>query len=135
MDKYCKDEKELANAIKNGEDSIIVEGDLKNKIIRIKVTGKLAWATCAVSLGAAIAFYIATPTATVATAPAGGAGGAISFTGGLAATTVAATTLGSAVVPAVIIGVAAGGIGALNTLRDNYKIVEKGKNHIKLQKK
>lgn len=37
-----KDEKALAKAIKDGQDSIYVEGDLKNKIIRIKVTGKVA---------------------------------------------------------------------------------------------
>lgn len=135
MDKHCKNPKELAEAIKNGEDSIVVEGDLKNKIIRIKVTGKLSWSVCAVALGAAIMFYIATPEATVATAPAGGAGGAISFTGGVVATTAAATTLGSAVFPAVAIGVAAGGIGALNTLRDKYDIVEKNSNYIKLKKK
>lgn len=135
MDKHCKDSKELAKAIKNGEDSIIVEGDLKNKVIRIKLTGKLAWSVCAVSLGEAIMFYMATPEATVASAPAGGVGGVISFTGGMAATTAAAATLGSAVIPAVTIGVAAGGMGALNTLRDKYKIVEKNNNYIKLKKK
>lgn len=79
MDKHCKDSKELAKAIKNGEDSIIVEGDLKNKVIRIKLTGKLAWSVCAVSLGEAIMFYMATPEATVASAPAGGVGGVIIY--------------------------------------------------------
>lgn len=37
----------------------------------------------------------------------------------------AATTLDSASVAAVTVGVAAGGIGALNVLRDKYNIAEK----------
>ncbi len=132
MSRVCKTEKEFADAIKNNEDEIIVEGDLRKGIIRIKVTGKIAWAVCAVSLSAAIAFYIATPAATVATTP---VGGGLSFTGGVAMSTVAATTLGTAVIPAVTIGVCAGGIGVLNTLRDQYKIVEKNNTYIKLKRK
>lgn len=135
MSKVCKTPKELADATKNNEYTIIVEGDLKNKVVRIKIIGKTAWGACAIALTTAIACYIATPEATVATAPAGGAGGVISFTGGMAATAAAATTLGSAVVPAVAIGVAAGGIGVLNTLRDKYRIVEKTNTYIKLQRK
>lgn len=128
----CKTPEELAKAIKNNEESILIEGDLKNKIIRIKATGKVAWGVCAASLAAAIAFYMATPAATVTMTP---VAGTMSLVSGIGVTAVAATTIGSAAVPAVIIGVAAGGIGALNTLRDKYKIVEKDKKHIKLQRK
>lgn len=128
----CKTPQELAEAIKNNEESIIIEGDLKNKVIRIKATGKVAWGVCAAALGAAIVFYLATPAAAVATTP---VGGGMSFVGGVAATTMAMTALGTATGAAVAIGVAAGGIGALNTLRDKYKIVEKDNKHIKLQKK
>lgn len=128
----CETPKELAEAIKNKEDTIYIEGDLKNKVIRIKATGKAAWGVCAVALGAAIVYYIATPTATVVTTP---VGGTFSFVSGVTATSVAAATLGTAVVPAIVIGVAAGGIGALNTLRDQYKIVEKDDKYIKLQRK
>lgn len=39
--KTVKTAKELGLAIKNKEDYIYVEGDLKNKVIRIKATGKL----------------------------------------------------------------------------------------------
>lgn len=128
----CETSEELAKAIKNEEDTIYVEGDLTNKVIRIKATGKAVWGVCAAALGTAIACYIATPTAFVITTPVGGAS---SLVGGVAATTVAATTLGTAVVPAIAIGVAAGGIGALNTLRDKYKIVERNDKYIKLQRK
>ena len=132
MSMKCKTPIDLAYAIKNKEESIIIEGDMKNKVIRIKATGTVAWGVCAVSLGAAIVFYITTPAAIVTTTP---VGGGMSFVSGMVATTAAATTLGSSTVAAVAIGVAAGGIGTLNTLRDRYKIVEKGKYHIKLQRK
>lgn len=132
MSTVCTTEKELAAAIKSSEDEIFIEGDLKKAVFRIKATGKVAWAVCAVSLAAAIAFYIATPAATVAATPAGG--GAF-LVGGTTMTAVAATALGSAVIPAVLIGAAAGGIGALTTLRDKYKIIEKGEKYLKLKRK
>lgn len=47
----------------------------------------------------------------------------------------AAATLVSAAVVAVIIVIAVGGIGALDALRDRYKIAEKDDKHIKLQRK
>ncbi|WP_275897270.1 hypothetical protein [Helicobacter suis] len=36
-------EEELARAIKEGRDTIEIEGDLATKTIRIKATGKVAW--------------------------------------------------------------------------------------------
>lgn len=135
MSIICTTPEELAEAIERREDSIIIKGDLENKIFIIKITGKVAWTVCAAALAIAIACYIATPEAAVVTAPAGGVGGVISFTGGMASTAVAATTLGTAVGPAVAIGVAAGGIGVLNTLRDRYDIVERTGNYIRLQLK
>ena len=128
----CTTEKELSAAIKSKKDEILIEGDLKEHVIRIKATGKVAWTVCAGSLAAAIAFYIATPAATVAATP---AGGGAALLGGTAMTAVAATALGSAAVPAVLIGVAAGGVGALTTLRNKYKIVEKGEKYLKLKRK
>lgn len=130
MEKYCKTEKELAEAIKNNEDTICIEGDLKDKVIRIKATGKVAWGVCAVSLAAAIILYSVTvPTMPVKPEIAG----AEAITGTVAVGA-AATVLGTAAVPAVMIGVAAGGIGALNTLRDGYKIMEKSDKYVKLKR-
>lgn len=43
------DEKELGEALKSGADSIEIEGNLKDKVIRIKASGKVAWI---VALGA-----------------------------------------------------------------------------------
>lgn len=128
MSVKCKTAEELGKAIKNNEDTIEIEGNLKNEVFRIKATGKVAWGVCAASLAFAITAYVLTLEATAATAPVGGAGGAVLAFGGTAA-------LGSAAIPALIIGISAGGIGALNTLRDKYKIVEKNKKYIKLKRK
>lgn len=128
-----KDEKALAKAIKDGQDSIYVEGDLKNKIIRIKVTGKVAWAVCFAAIAAAVALYFITPAATVTT---GGIGGAISFTGSTAIGATAVTILGvKATTVAISLAIVAGGCGVLTSLRNNYKISRKDHNGILLQKK
>ena len=139
--KTVKTSKELGEAIKSNEDYIYVEGDLKNKVIRIKATGKIAWASAAGSLAAAITLYLTLPatlaTSTVAGGPVGTAvGGAISFTGGAITTTIVATALGvKAAAVAIAIGVACGGIGGVITLRDKYIIVNKGEDGIILKRK
>ena len=46
--------KELGQALKSNEHYIYVEGDLKNKIIRIKAVGKIAWILAIGSLATAI---------------------------------------------------------------------------------
>ena len=128
--RICKTAKELSEAIKEETDVIEVEGDLSNKIVRIKVTGKVAWAVCAVSLAAAISFAIAAG-ATAAVPPVGGAN-ALGFT---AAMGTVAVVLGTAAGPALAIGIAAGGIGALTALRNRYSIVKKEKGSVILKKK
>lgn len=128
MSTVCKTTKELGEAIKNNEESIEIEGDLKKQVFRIKATGKVAWGVCASVLGVAIVFYLVTSKKDAT-------GGAALFVSGMVTTTAAATILGSAAVPAALIGIAAEGIGALNTLRDKYEIVEENEEHIKLQRK
>ena len=128
--RICKTAKELSEAIKEETDVIEVEGDLSNKIVRIKVTGKVAWGVCAASLTAAIGFAIAAG-ATAAVPPVGGAN-ALAFT---AAMGTVAGVLGTAAGPALAIGVAAGGIGALTALRNRYSIVKKEKGSVILKKK
>lgn len=132
MSVNCKDPKELAEAIKNNEDTIYIEGDLKKAVIRIKATGKIAWGVCFAALATAIVAILATPGLAVTT---GGVGGAMSFAGSVSMSAVAAATLGSAVAPAIAIGIAAGGAGVLNLLRDKYKIVDKNDKFIELKRK
>ena len=43
-------EKELAKAVESEADTIEIEGDLGNKTIRIKATGKVAWGVCIAAL-------------------------------------------------------------------------------------
>lgn len=132
MDKICRKPKELAEALKNQENEIIIEGDLKNHVIRIKAVGNVSWGVCAASLAAAIALYHAALAAGVIAAP--GASGA-AFAAGTVISAAAASSLGTAVVPAILIGAASGSVGALTKLRDKYKITEKTKTYIKLKRK
>lgn len=139
--KTVKTAKELGLAIKSNEKYIYVEGDLKNKVIRIKTTGKIAWALAAGSLAAAITCYLAIPaTTTVSTTVAGPAGtivgSAIPFTGSAVASTVVASALGiKATAVAIGIGVACGGVGGVISLRDKYKIESKSDKGIILKRK
>lgn len=130
-----KTSKELGQAIKEEKETIEIEGDLAAKVIRIKATGKVAWGVAAAALGIGVFAIIHTPHATVATAPAGGVGGAISFTGGAVSTGAAGAILGPAAITALTVAVAAGGVGALTTLRNKYKIANKSKGHVTLKKK
>lgn len=127
-------DKELSQAIKQDVDTIEIHGNLAEKTFRIKATGKVAWGIAAGAIATAVVLAIHTPTATVATAPVGGAGGAISFTGSAVSTGVAGAILGPAAITAIAIAVAAGGVGVLTKLRYNYRVVSKEKNKLILKK-
>ena len=122
--------KELGKGIKNGESSIELTIDLKNKVFKFKKKtrnlGPAAWATAIASIATAVGLYLSAPVTTAATAPVGGVGGAISFTGGTVAAAGAITILGvSATTFAIGLGIAAGGVGAITILYKDYDIVEK----------
>lgn len=104
----AKTEKELGEAIKNGETYIEIEGDLSKKVFRIKATGKVAWAVAVGALIVALASVVAPPAAPAALAFAAPAIAVLGMPAALAA---------------LLIAVAGGGIGTLNKLRD-YKIKE-----------
>ena len=55
------DSKGLGKALKDNEGEIIIEGDLKNKVLRIKATGKVAWAVAIGAIGVAVVSAIAAP--------------------------------------------------------------------------
>ena len=102
------DEKDLGDDIKNNKDKIEIEGDLAKKVIRIKATGNVAWGVCIVAIAAVV-------TAAIVAAPTGGASA-------LAAAPAMAGAVGvlgaGTATSAVAIAIAAGGVGALNKLRD-----------------
>lgn len=115
-----KTEKELAEALKNEEDSIEIEGDLKNKVLKIKVTGKVAWVIAIGAVAVAVPIAIAS----------GGAAAPISGIVGIGAVSVLGLP---AAMAAVMIAVSAGGVGVLNKLRA-YKIVDNSGTTLKLKK-
>lgn len=116
-------EKELAKQIENNADIIIIEGSLKDKVIRIKATGKAAWIVAIGAIGVAVASFLSAPAT-------GGVSTVSSFVGASAAV----TTLGlSTTTSAILIAIAAGGVGVLNKLRD-YDIVEENDKRIKLKR-
>ena len=126
--KTIKTEAELAEAIKNGDDTIEIEGDLANKTFKIKATGNVSWAIAIAAIG--IAVY-----ATIATIGSGGTTTPVTGTVGLIAAPAAISILGGATTyTAIAIAVAFGGIGVLNKLR-TYKQISYKPGHLVLQKK
>lgn len=121
-------EKELAKAIKDEEDMIVIEGDLAKTTIKIKATGKVAWA---IAIGAiSLAAY-----SLIATLGTGGASAPVTATTGFMAGGAAVTVLGSgSTASAIAIAVAAGGVGVLSKLR-SYKIIEKSAGKVVLARR
>ena len=115
-----KTEEELAEAIENGEDTIEIEGDLKEKTLKIKATGKVAWVVAIGAIGVAVTIVITT----------GGAGAPASGIIGVGAVSILGLP---AAVSSVAIAVAAGGVGILNKLRD-YKVIENNDDVLILKK-
>ena len=117
-------EEELTNAIKNNEDTIEIEGNLANKTIRIKATGKIAWAIAIAAIAVAVGGILLIPASGGTSSVASGAAisGAVSILGG------------KVTLSAITIAVAGGGIGILNKLR-KYRIEKVSEKHIILHKK
>jgi len=119
-----KTPKELGRALKKDQDEIIIEGDLKNKVIRIKATGKIAWAIAIAAIAIAVAALLAAPLTA-----------GVSASASLITAPVAAGVLGGpATAAAISIAVAGGGVKVLDQLR-NYKIVEERDNKVILKKR
>ena len=107
-------EQKLADAIKNGEDTIEIEGDLKEKVVRIKATGKIAWTVAIGAIGVAVCMMLLAPAT----------GGTTAGPAAFAAPAAVAILGGPATLSCIAIAVAAGGVGVLNKLR-SYKLIEK----------
>lgn len=128
-------EEELGQAIKDDAISIEINNPkLSDNVLKIKATGKVSWAVALGALGIAVGLVILKVKASNAEVSTQ-TGSAISFTGAAAGTAVAAGILGKAAIAATSIAVAAGGVGALTSLRDKYKIVERTENKLVLKHK
>lgn len=122
---------ELGKAIKNGQDEITIEGSLKDQIIKIKATGKVAWVVALGVIGVAVVAIMTMPAA----APTGAgfiADGAIVASTASAAVAVLGLTT---TIAAVSICLGAKNKRVLETLYNDYKIVEKTSRYIKISKK
>lgn len=120
--------KELGQALKNKEESILIEGDLANKVIRIKATGKLAWGITIAAITTSVAAILLKTTS-------GGLATPITSAAIFTSAPAAIAVLGPAAAKsAILIAIAGGGVGVLHTLR-KYKIVEQSTELLKLKKK
>lgn len=116
-------EQELGQAVKDNAETIEITGDLRNKVLKIKATGKVAWAVAIGAIAISIVGILVSP-----------ASGGASATAGIVAAPAAIAALGAPVaVSAVAIAIAAGGVGALNKLR-KYKVVSHDENTLVLRK-
>ena len=113
-------EQDLGKALVEKQDTIEIEGDLANKVIKIKATGTVAWVVAFGAIGIAVTFLLTT----------GGAGAPVSGIIGLGAISVLGLPVA---VSAVSIAIAAGGVGSLNTLR-NYKITSHANGKVTLSR-
>lgn len=121
-------EKELGEALKRGDSTIVVEFELANKVIRIKATEKGVWALCVGAIGVAVVCGVVTiSTAGTATVPSA-----------FIATPAIATVSGFLGMPTAIsaigIAMAGGGVGALNKLR-GYRLEKVSDEKVILHKK
>lgn len=121
MNKPIKTEEDLGHALKNNVDTIIIEGDLVKRVIRIRATGKAAWIIAAGAIAVAITMTIVS----------GGTSAPASFLIGSSA--IGILGLPTAIA-AILIGVTAGGIAALNRLR-GYKEIARSEGRVVLKKK
>ncbi|KAB7661283.1 hypothetical protein [Plesiomonas shigelloides] len=117
-------EKELGEALKNEENTIEITGDLAKKTIKLRATGNVAWAIAIGAIGFAVYGIIVA-------VPSGGSGAVLS---GIAAPAAVGILGGAATYSAIAIAVAAGGVGALTTLR-GYSEVSRTENSIILKRR
>ncbi|WP_317341109.1 hypothetical protein [Phocaeicola coprocola] len=127
-----RNEKELASAVKSNQNEITIKGDLAEKTIKIKATGKVAWLVASGAVGVAVIIALKTPIVI--------AGGphAVASLGAIATTSAGATVAIwgiSTTVAAISICVAGGSAVTLKKLYEGYNIVSKGDGFVKLRKK
>lgn len=121
-------EKELADAVSRNEDTIIIEGDLAKKTVRIKATGTVAWAIAVGSIG--IVFY-----GVIATLGTGGAATPVSGVAAVAASGAALGVLGTAATTAAIsMALSVKSLSVLRKLRSNYMIAIVSGNTVTLKR-
>lgn len=120
-------EKELGEALKRNEDTIEITGDLAKKTIRLRATGKVAWAIAIAAIGIAVYSAISVPATGGTSTPA-----AVTMAG-IAAPAAVGILGGAATYSAIAIAIAAGGVGALTSLR-GYKEISRTSSSLVLKR-
>lgn len=121
-------EKELADAINRDENTIIIEGDLAKKTIRIKATGKVAWVVAIGSIG--VVFY-----GVIVTVGTGGTATPVAGFAAVAGSGAALSVLGTAATTAAIsMAVSVRSLRVLKKLRNDYKITKTSDNTVILNR-
>ena len=117
-------EKELGKALKRNEEIIEITRDLAKKTIRLRATGNVAWAIAFAAIGIAVYGVIAAPAT----------GGSSGIFAGFTAPAAVGILGGAASYSAIAIAVAAGGVGALTSLR-KYKEISRTSSSVILKRK
>lgn len=125
-------EKEFAEAIERGDDTIEVEGNLAEKTIRIRATGNVAWAVAIGAVG--IAFYSAVKMPSAATSQSGGITKVVQFAPIIAGAGAVGVLGAEVAVTALALAVAAGSVGVLASIR-GYRQLSAEKGRLILQRK
>lgn len=112
----AKTAKELGEALKRGDDSIEIEGNLKEHVIKVKATGKGVWAVCIAGISVAVAG------ATVAVGTVGTASAPAALISTPAMTSTVAILGAPTAIMALSVALAGGGVGALNHLMKDYDV-------------
>lgn len=129
MSNVINNSKDLGKALKNDQDEIEITADLHNRIVKVKATGKIAWAIAIGAIGVAVVSALSAPPSAGASSPVAVPAG---FTGG----GVAVTILGLSTTKAAIsIAVAGGGVGVLTSLRNKYNMKKLPNGNYLLRKK
>ncbi len=132
-----KDQAELESAISKKVPEIEIEGDLANKVLKIKATGKIAWVISFVSVILSLSFFISTLSSLN-----------LKREASLQYSTASVEVSKSQkmyfkeepskiplLVAALAIGLISGGIAIFLTYKNKYRIIETAKNKLTLKLK
>ena len=129
MSTEANNPKELSEAIKRGENKIIIKGKFGDRVYAIEAVGPVAWAIAIGGIGVAV-------TAILVTAGSGGAAAPVAGPAMFVTMPVEIAALGGAGVAstAIAIAVAGGGVGILTSLR-KYKAKRDNNGNVILTKR
>lgn len=125
-------ENDLAKAINNNQDMIIIKGNLGKRVITIIATKRVAWLIAIGSVSVAVIAVLKVPVVAAGGPPA-------LATDGIVATTAAGAAVSiwgvSATVAAISICAAGRSVKTLKKLYNGYSIVSKGEGYVRLKRK